>query len=462
MDQRQNVIWIMTDQHARFATGCYGSAVAHTPRIDGLAREGIRFDCAFTPSPVCVPARDATLSGQYPHTLGYGCDGNFFPSTAFRTGAHAFRENGYTTAFIGKLHPVIPYTRGFDYYVDLGHYYDYLGPELKRFILAHQAQDSGSGCPWMSPYWYEPHAWTETGPAHVNGGIKAYSAVLDAPDLLPEEDQFEAFVVRNAKAFLDRHETDPFFLCVNFVKPHFPYASPQRHHDRFRPEDMQLPDNAGAWASTPECNRRWVQQDLTDSELRRKAQQLMADYYAAVSHADECVGQILDELQRRGIADDTIVVYTTDHGEMLFNHGLLHKFVFYDQSARIPLIIRAPRVGTPGTATTALTDLTDLLPTCLSLAGCSSDDTFDGVDLSPVIRGDCEQVRDACFSMVGPRAMIRTEQWKLCHYPEDDWHLFDCVADPDEDTNLHDRMRDDPAITALRTTLLRWQGQGVG
>ena len=434
MDQRQNVIWIMTDQHARFATGCYGSAVAHTPRIDGLAREGIRFDCAFTPSPVCVPARDATLSGQYPHTLGYGCDGNFFPSTAFRTGAHAFRENGYTTAFIGKLHPVIPYTRGFDYYVDLGHYYDYLGPELKRFILAHQAQDSGSGCPWMSPYWYEPHAWTETGPAHVNGGIKAYSAVLDAPDLLPEEDQFEAFVVRNAKAFLDRHETDPFFLCVNFVKPHFPYASPQRHHDRFRPEDMQLPDNAGAWASTPECNRRWVQQDLTDSELRRKAQQLMADYYAAVSHADECVGQILDELQRRGIADDTIVVYTTDHGEMLGEHGIWEKQKFYEASARVPLIVRWPKRFAGGKVVQENVNLCDLFATLCELCDIPCPSGLDSRSLVPLMEGDVAGWDNETVSQFGPHnVMIKQGDLKYQYYgPDMPEVLFDLARDPRE------------------------------
>lgn len=462
MSKAPNVVWIMTDQHARHATGCYGSTVAQTPSIDALAGTALRFDCAFTPSPVCVPARDATLSGRYPQNLGFWQQGGHFPKGMFRTGAHAFREHGYVTAFVGKMHPVIPYTRGFDYYVDLGHYYDYLGPKLKHFVLDHMAQDSGSGCPWMHEQWYTQHRWTEeNGPTQVREGIKAYKRVLDAPNLLPDEDQFEAFVGRNAEAFLDRHGADPFFLCVNFIKPHFPYASPRRHHDKYRPEHMRLAGNACAWPDTPECNRRWAEPNLADPAVRCKAQQLMADYYAAVSHADECVGMVLDQLRERGLWDNTVVVYTTDHGEMLFHHGLVQKFVFYDEAARIPLIIRAPGVSEPGSATPALTDLTDLLPTCLSLCGIEPAPELDGVDLSPVIRGETAQVRAACYSIIGPRTMVRTERWKLCHYPKDEWFLFDCENDIAEATNLYEQLKDRPDIATLRDDLLRF-GAGRG
>ena len=145
-DRPLNVLWLMSDQHSVRALGCYGNSVVRTPHLDRLAAGGLRFDRAYCAYPVCVPARFTMLTGRYPHHTG--CTGNGTPlPLRERTAAHHFSQAGYATAFLGKLHPVDGQTHGFDYYMDFGHYYDYLGPKTAIFTAGMGAEDSGSAPP---------------------------------------------------------------------------------------------------------------------------------------------------------------------------------------------------------------------------------------------------------------------------------------------------------------------------
>jgi choline-sulfatase len=443
MATQRNVVWIMADQHAGFASGCYGHPVVQTPNIDRLAREGMRFENAYTPSPVCVPARFAAMTGRYPHTTG--CTGNDTPLPVWeRTAAHAFAGAHALTAFIGKMHPVDPQTHGFDFLVDLGHYYDYLGPKVEIWGRGMDARNTGCGLPWMDS-WYTPHTWLDR-PLNP-----------ELPSVLAEPDHFEAFVAHNCQVFLREYGQHPFFLFASLIKPHFPYVSPPEYHALYDAAEMVLPGTAHDWHEVPEARRTHLVRNLDDPEARQAALAEIADYFAATTYMDACVGRILAAIDDLGLRDETLVIYTSDHGEMLFHHGLRQKFVFYEQSARVPLIARLPGVIEPGSTTHALADLTDLLPTSLSLAGVESRFPMDGVDLSPVLQGEASSVRDACFSELGESMMVRSGRWKLAFYPSDQWHLFDLASDGDERDNLYGRHKDNPEIAALHDDLLRWR-----
>lgn len=451
MKEKLNVVWIMSDQHGSFASGCYDHPFVKTPNIDHLASEGMLFENAYTSSPVCVPARFSAMSGKYPHSTG--CEGSRPLPVDVRTAAHMFSDEGYLTAFIGKMHPVDPQTHGYHFLVDMGHYYDYLGPKTEIFGRGMGAHDSGCGLPWMKS-WYKPYSWLDQ------------PLSRDMPSNLDAEDHFEAFVARNCEAFLEEYHSRPFFLFASFIKPHHPFVAPSHYHDLYPPETMELAESALAWSGLPTCASYRLQTDLQDPDAQRRALETMSGYYANVTFMDECVGRILKTLDRLNLAENTLVIYTSDHGEMLFQYGLRGKFLFYDRSAKIPLIMRCPNRIQSGSTSTALTDLTDLLPTSLRLAGIEPDPDLDGCDLSGCLNGSSERVRSACYSELNDRIMIRTDRWKLCRYPEEEWFLFDMHDDPDEANNLYPRNCEMLEIQFLRSQLLDWKygadQEGVG
>jgi arylsulfatase A-like enzyme len=246
-------------------------------------------------------------------------------------------------------------------------------------------------------------------------------------------------------------------LFASFIKPHFPFAAPPEYHARYQPEAMILPETAYESQDVPAQRRSFLSLDPNQPDTIRAAQRYTADYFAATTYMDVCVGRILASLERLGLQDNTLVIYTSDHGEMLYHHGLTQKFVFYEQSARVPLIMRWPDIIQPGSTTVALTDLTDLLPTSLGLAEVEPISPMGGHDLSPIVRGEMDCGREACFSELGESMMLRTDQWKLAYYPDARWHLFDLTADPHERRNRYDELQDTTEIRRLRDQLQHWQ-----
>jgi choline-sulfatase len=464
-----NVLWILSDQHAYEAAGCYGNKIVQTPNLDRLAAEGLRFDAAYTPAPVCVPARDAILAGRYPHRIpGVAQGGAILPHVP--TAAHLFRSAGYVTGHIGKMHPVAPYTRGFDVLVDMGHYYDYLGPKVEVFARGMDAANSGCGLPWMDQ-WYKAYAWPpaprlpdaapRTDRPWRIGGWRGEPFRDDMPRILPEEDHFEAFVVRMCDAFLDAHGNAPFFLVASFLKPHYPEVAPPEYHASYDPANLTLPADAGAWDIVPAGARALLTPDLNTPDNQAVALRWLADYYACVTYVDECLGRLLASLDRRGLSDNTLVVYTSDHGDMLYHHGLRHKLVFFEPSARVPLVMRLPGVVPAGSATKALCDLTDLLPTSLAVCGLPCDHGCDGADQSPLFDDQVASVRDACFSELpgDQRYMIRTDRWKLWRWGNEDWVLSDMLTDPAESRNRYSELGNTREVMAMRERLIGWRAR---
>ena len=441
----RNVLWIMCDQLTWLSLAAYGGphAVA-TPAIDRLAREGMVLERCYTPSPVCVPARFATLSGLYPHRTG--CTGNATPLPwRVRTAAHHFGAQGRLTGFVGKMHPVDPQTHGFDLLVDFGHYYDYLGPKTSVFARGMGADDSGSGVPWMETYTDRRSPWRDR------------PAPPAEAELLEEADHPDAFFAREAGRFLRQcgggREPNGFFLFVSFLRPHRPFAAPAQVAARHRPAAVRLrpPPDGYRLEQVPAAARRRALPGAFTPEGDAAARRWIAEYSANVEHVDACVGQVLDALDEAGLTQDTLVAFMADHGEMLYDHGLVAKFTFFEASGRVPCILRGPGVPA-GSRLAPVTDLTDLLPTSLEAAGLPPVAGLDGSSLWGACAGGDRPPKGYAVGSLGldgrqPMYMLRQGRWKYNRYAGGEQELYDLEADPGEWRN---RAGDPTAAAVLR------------
>ena len=481
-----NVLWIMSDQHSSRALGCYGNRVVQTPRLDGLAAEGVTFDRAYCSYPVCTPARFTMLTGRYPHH--HGAVSNVTPlPLRERTAAHHFSHAGYATAFLGKMHTVDGQTHGFDYYVDFGHYYDYLGPRTEVFTRGMGANDSGSGSPWLTMYSDDRGEQPSTGEAGAQGvrgrgGRRDVSPWLrdDDPmrhesleigEVLPEKDHFESFIARETIRFLRTYRDEPLFVVASFLKPHNPFAPPPEYAALYKAEEMEVPVwPEGSLEQVPEQARFRKAPGAGTPEGEAWARKFLAAYYGNVTHLDACVGRLLDALEELGLAENTLVLYTTDHGEMLYEHGLRGKFNFFEPSARNPLIVRWPGVTVAGARTDALTDQADFVPTLLE--ACEVEPAprtaeLDGKSFVGALRDPSSAGKEFAFGEYAlpsgkPFYMRRGERWKYVYYTGGGEELYDPAADPGELRNLAAEPDYAQVVAAEREQLLAYvRAQGA-
>ena len=420
------IIVVMVDQHTPFAMGCYGNSQVKTPYLDEFAQHSIVFRNAYTSSPVCVPARFSALSGLYPSRTG--CVSNQTPLPAQTpTMAHVFREKGYMTGFVGKMHPVAPHTHGFDYYVDFGHYFDYLGRYIETYTRGMQADDSGKGVPWITSYQNPKNSWNLVPP---RGGL---------PCTLAEEDQFENFVVRESTRFLRNYRRDPLLLFVSFLRPHTPLVVPPRFYDLYREESLKL-DEVRSETFNDYLQSR-VAPGWGTPDTATLARRHVRNYYAAVSYVDEQFGALCATLRHLNMWDDTLMVYTSDHGEMLYQHGMVGKFTFYESSVRVPLMIHLP-MQTQGHLASSLVDHTCLLPTLMGLSHMQPHG-MDGRNISQTLIGDGRRNEATTYPVFSELTlgqghvirMVRDKNWKLVQYPDGFAQLFDLDHDPNEFVN---------------------------
>src|SRR5947209_875444 len=344
----KNVLLLMSDQHTRRALGVVGNVVARTPHLDALARSGVRFDSAYCSNPVCVPSRASLLTGLYTHN--HGAYNNSVPwPFAHKTIAHHFDRAGYMTGLIGKMHFVDPQTHGFEYRLDFNDWWQYLGPKSKLYAEELARANSGSGMPQIDDLWRDAgDPWDGVREKDDRQG----SVAVGRASKMAEQDQFESFVARESIRFLKNHGKEPFFLISSFLKPHDPFMPAERFASMFRPEDMKLPDTWGKvdLAKVPREIRDSIENNRPTPELHKveQARRRIALYYANLAQMDDCLGRVLNTLRELDLEKDTVVLYTSDHGEMLGEHGLWQKFVFYEPSVGVPLIVRAPGVTGSG------------------------------------------------------------------------------------------------------------------
>ena len=413
---RPNVLLVMVDQLAAGWLPAYGHDVTRAPHLTALAREGVTFERAYCASPLCGPSRSAMLTGRLPSATGvFDNAAEWAASTP--TVVHALRSAGYATALAGKMH--------------------FVGPDQLHGYEERLTTDVYPASFDWTPDWRLPPGarlpWYHNTESLLQAGVRESAMQTDYDD----EVAFHA--VRKLRELARGGDGRPFFLTVSFTNPHDPWEVRSRHWELYEGVDAGRPTTAPA--SDPHSLRLRDMcgldgRPLTDEEVVRARRA----YLAAVSYADERIGEVLSALEACGHADDTVVVFTADHGELLGEHGLWYKMSFLDPSVRVPLVVRAPGVA-PGRVAACVSQL-DLAPTLAELTGAEIDAAeLQGASLVPLFGGGGEAAGEAVAEYLAegvsaPAVMIRRGRHKYIRCGDDPDQLFDLDADPHEVSDL--------------------------
>jgi len=481
-----NFLFIMTDQHRPDHTGFGGNEIVQTPHLDALAARATRFDRCFVSNPICMPNRSTILTGRMPSVHGTRFNG--IPlEWGVSTFVRALREAGYRTGLVGKAHfqnmgdmadlpvdalfPVPgeafdrPYPAGWDQLED-GHRHrrekvelpdDFYGFEDVSLTVNHSDICSGHYHQWLVERGVDPDA--VQGPKNAlqqyDGWWQVYQTALPE-DLYPSR-----YIADRTGDFLDEVAEDgrPFFLQCSFPDPHHPFTPPGRYYGLYDPAAMPLP---ATFDDPHEHSMPFYRKRLgfkgsqrvhvqpfapTEDQLRHA----LAAEYGMISLIDDCIGRIFASLERNGLADDTIVVFTSDHGDMFGDHGMMLKAgMHYEGCTRVPLLIARP--GQTGAVTTSLASSIDLPHTVLELAGVPEYHGMQGSSLVPLLDGKRDAVRDEVlveedeiFDLAGVGRPLRmrtliTQDGRLTLYSgSEQGELFDSRNDPLELENQYDR-----------------------
>jgi arylsulfatase A-like enzyme len=468
-----NILVIMADQMKATASHLYGNPFCQTPSLERLAHEGVLFQHAFTPHPLCVPARVSLWTSQYPHTHGARRNETLMPLDA----THAFKlwkEAGYHVGLIGKNHC-------FDQPYDLDLFDTWC--EISHGGLPKAASTKGME-------WFRPREAIEA----------AHSVRRNMPDISPRfsyaatdfplEDYSTGLVAGQTVRFLETHRQEPFALWVSFPDPHEPYEAPRRYCDLFPPQALTLPPwRQDEFDCAPERNRVLYQMMGMRKDRLEDIYGLLAAYYGEVRFVDDGVGQVLDALQGLNLRENTIVVFCSDHGDFAGEHNMNCKGgVFYDALTHVPLIISWPGQVAQGCTDGSMVNLIDIVPTLLQLQGLAVPRSMQGQTLPTVTDAPPREATFSEYGAGGPafhmtdlmallephsrrallqslqwreaegrRKMVRTRDWKYVHDPLGDMdELYDLAHDPWELHNvLHDAVYRD-VLTDLRIRLADW------
>ncbi len=475
MRTQPNVVLIMTDQHRHDLMGCAGRAEVPTPSLDRIAARGVRFTDAYCASPICVASRMSMLTGLSSHTTGVSANTDRLDWRC-RTIAHHFAENGYLTGLIGKMHFNDAHKHGFAYYLSINDWLAYLGPKSRLYaneIASHPLAagfvdtmiDTGAGFPDVEGLWTGASPWV---------GAVERSGFPSMASAIPEEDQLDAFLARASLDFMRENRDQPFLLIISLMKPHTPLFAPPAFSARYPIDGMSLPA-VGATGTYPTHLRQRIAWHEAQPERLRRAHR--AGYHANLAYVDTCIGRILDHLEGSGLIDDTVLAYTSDHGELDGDHGLYQKFCLFEQAVRVPMIICDPRVARRGTTSDALVEQVGLYPTLAELAGLSeptakpiarwdrAPERLDGASFAPILQGSANSP-EAAFSEFDLRSavresMVRTRRYKYVHNQGATHEFYDLARDPGEYSNRID----DPALSALigehRERLMAWSDPAI-
>ncbi|MDA7883872.1 sulfatase [Akkermansiaceae bacterium] len=422
--EKLNVLFIISDDLTATALSCYGNKVCKTPNIDRLASQGTRFTKAYCQGTYCGPSRASFMSGYYPHAikmLGYGSPRPAIGERA--TWAQHFKNNGYHTARVSKIfHMGVPGgiekgTDGADDPASWTERFNSAGPEWKAPGDGETLENNADG--------------RKPGPV---GGNTFVVVEADGDDLVHSDGKTAAKAVELIK----QHKDKPFFLGVGFVRPHVPFVAPRKDYTDFLPyAKMQLPPKLKEdWADIPKAGINYKTSKNMKMDVRRQ-KKAVGGYYASVAFMDRMVGQVLDGLKEAGLDDNTIVIFTSDHGYHLGEHDFWAKVSLHDESAAVPLIIRMP--GKKPAVCHSLVELLDLYPTLSNLCGLKVPGRLQGKDISEMMTDPAKEVRSAAFSVNGKGFLLREQDWAFIAYGRNgqgDQELFDMKQDPKQFTNL--------------------------
>ncbi len=473
--ERPNILFIFTDDHAAHAMSCYGSEINETPNLDRIAREGMLFRNCFVTNSICGPSRAVIQTGKYSHLNGFKMNGDQFDGTQ-QTFPKLLQAAGYETAVIGKWH--------------LGEHMAPQGYNYSEVLI-------GQG-----PY-YNPRMRRD---ANGDGNIEVIQHTGYTTDIITDL----------ALGWLQegRDEDKPFMLMYQHKAPHREWEPEPEYFDSYpegsipepvnlfddysgrgraaREQDMTIehtlterdlklvpprnltPEQLEAWNAFYEPkNAEFRKADLKGDELIRwKYQRYMADYLRCVASVDDNVGRVLDWLDEAGLAENTVVIYSSDQGFFLGDHGWFDKRFMYEECYRMPLLIKWPGVTEPGAVNTDIVSNIDFAQTFLDIAGVAIPDDMQGRSLVPLLKGETpHDWRTAHYyqyyeflndrktpHMVRRHYGVRTDRYKLIHfYNVDEWELYDLERDPHEMQSVYDDPQYAEVVEDLKADITRLQ-----
>ena len=472
MSRKPNILWICSDQQRSDTLGCYGNPYVHTPNIDALAASGVRLSRAYVQSPVCAPSRASFLSGRYPRTCGVRQNGQDIPETEYLV-PRLFADNGYVCGLSGKLH--------------ISTCHPSVCPEMERriddgysfFSWSHHPAKAGKGnwagndyTNWLTSQGIEYHTENLPDCRFVQKGM-------------PAEYSQTTWCFNEAMRFIDQQDAEqPWLFSINCYDPHHPFDPPAEYFDRYRPilDEIPLPsyvpgeledksifqrhDHEGAY-NTP---GNFPYDEMTDHDHRC----LTAAYWAMVDQIDHNVGRIVQHLKDIGQYENTIIIYTSDHGESLGDHGIYLKGPYcYETGVHVPFVIHWAGHTLSGVTRDALVEIVDLAPTLCQAAGIDVPPSFQGRSFLPLITDGAapDHHRDSVYaefynSNINHRnplafvTMVFDGRWKLVKAhaaegaPDAGSELYDLASDPQEHVNLYGKpeyMAEQARMLALLT-----------
>lgn len=458
MSKKPNILMVLSDQHNAGLLGCAGHSQAITPNLDRLAAEGMRFSNAYTQNTICTPSRVSILSGQYCHNHGYYGLSGPAPSGLDNLMRHC-RRFGYRTAAFGKLHlPNRPR--------------NWLSDDLDRFGDTYETADGVIGESEFFRYLDELGLRDKEDSWHNTKDYGEKSIARDArPSKLPYEHTQEVWCARQAMRFMEAADSDqPFCIQVSFQKPHHPLLPNERFWNMYD-ENLELP----ATVSLEPGHRpphfqtgfqafqtqEWDYKDLGDS-WESGVRRAWRGTLACISQVDDVLGMLLNHLAENGLAENTIVVYGSDHGSYHGMHGIIEKApgICSNEVCRVPLIWRGPGISA-GTSTEQLIENIDIAPTLTSLCGLPPLESADGLDAAALLAGEDTPLHELAVTENAWSKALRWGKWRYVHYQremfnEDVGELYDIAADPEERCNLYHAPEFRETVQECRRLLLEW------
>ena len=467
--KRPNIILIIPDQQRFDTIAAAGYEYMITPNLDRLAGEGVIMDQCFTQGACCMPARAAFFAGKYAHQLDILTNVERWDGQD--NWVKQLSTAGYQTASIGKMHTK-PWRSpcGFEY----------------RFVCENKNEPFPPGV--------EPDEWVKY------LASKGLERPLDYPQTMDDffdrmgdvdfpldtEHHEDMFIARKTVEWIEQRQDDrPLFLHVGFAGPHDPYDAPKQYKDMYRDRDIPSPHAVPGERQNkpPEQNAAMAayETEATESTIRLshatpdRLRRLRSAYYAGITLIDEQIGKIIETLDARGLLEDSVIIFCSDHGCAMGDNEMVHKWFMYDSMTRVPMLLWGPKYF-PNGRFNALVELFDVAPTILELAGAEVPDDLEARSFLPLLKGDQSSTPSAPSSPSSPFAprecvfceekhivMARTSDWKLVYYNGKDYgELYDLAADPHESTNLWDSPDHQQQKDKLIATMEDWYARTGG
>lgn len=464
---KKNVLLIISDQHRQEAMSCRGNGIVKTPNMDRLFDRGVQFNRAVSPAPLCGPARTSIFSGLYPHqargileeeALGARDDMKcgvlrdmMINSSSIREEpllTNPFKKSGYYTAYAGKWH---------------------LGNDIiNNWFDNAWGYDNSQYTDWLKEKDLPEYGWPLKDMSVRSSRNPPMSIPKTKQSPIKGEEYNDAWITDLCLDYLqERPQEDPFFICCGFNGPHPPFMIPEPWYSLYDPEDIPEPENFGPSQGEPACKKNSFYRQLwndhgTDWTNWKKS---VAVYYGFVSYIDHQIGRLIQKLEDQGVLDETLIIYTSDHGEMLGQHGLWHKMQAYEESLRVPLLFSAPWIAQQKNSS-ASASLLDIAPTIMGQAGFEIPASYEGRDLSSWLsQPDKTDDRQFVFSEQHPLGEFHKEvSWRMIHDRKykyiwnrnDLAELYNLEEDPKELNNLSGQTHHEETEKFLKSELLKW------